>query len=443
MTIKAQGIYKIFGPDPRKAYEWAQKAKMEQKSRAEVHALLAEHGYTAAVNDVSFDIADGEFFVIMGLSGSGKSTLVRTINHLHPATGGTVEINGIDIGGLDDKELRQLRAEQMSMVFQHFALLPHRSVRDNAAFGLRIQNISKAERYERADRALVQVGLEGWGDSLPGELSGGMRQRVGLARALATEADILLMDEAFSALDPLIKREMQDLLIELQSELQRTVVFITHDLNEAMRLGDRIMVLRDGSVVQIGTAEQILTDPADDYVASFVQGVDRSRVLTADGVMRRPVATIGVWEGPTSALRKMEEQQVAALFVLNRDSRILGTVSDESVAKALRNRVEELEEILNTEEVTKVSPDTLLGELLVPLASNPLPIAVVNDDNELLGVVPRAALLEGLSDTTGEVAAIGSPQGGEPPAVNGEPGASVDGGAAAMIETTTTDGAGV
>ncbi len=416
MSIVASGIYKIFGPDPGGAVDRLRSGTTRDELRSA--------GVTVAVNDASFEIADGEFFVIMGLSGSGKSTLIRTLNRLHEPTAGTVEVNGVDISSLDAKELRELRAQQMSMVFQHFALLPHRTVRENAAFGLQVLHVPTDEARARADAALERVGLDGWGDSLPGELSGGMRQRVGLARALATDADILLMDEAFSALDPLIKREMQDLLIELQAELKRTVVFITHDLNEAMRLGDRIAVMRDGSIVQIGTAEEILQRPADDYVASFVQDVDRSRVLTAEGIMRKAVATVGRWEGPTSALRKMEALQVSGLYVLSRDHRLLGMVDDETVAKATNRGVEDLGDLLDASGVETVAPDTLLGQLLIPAATNRVPIAVVDDERVLLGVIPRAALLEGLSDTSGRTDAVdaaGTTSGGEPVTVAAEP----------------------
>lgn len=393
MTIVVNNVYKVFGPDPRKAVEQLQSGV----SRDE----LRDSGHTAAVNDASFEIRDGEIFVIMGLSGSGKSTLVRTLNRLHEPTSGSIEINGVDIGSLSAKDLRALRSEQISMVFQHFALLPHDTVRDNAAFGLSVRkDVTKEERLERADRALLQAGLSGWGDSYPDELSGGMRQRVGLARALATEADILLMDEAFSALDPLIKREMQDQLIELQAELKRTIVFITHDLNEAMRLGDRIAVMRDGAIVQIGTAEEILQTPADDYVAAFVQDVDRSKVLTADGVMRDSAATIGSREGPAAALRKMRDEQVSALFVLSPQRELLGMVDDETVAKLVTQGEHHLDPALSQDGLAKVSPDTFLAQLLLPAATNVLPVAVIDANNILRGVIPRAALLEALSDTT-------------------------------------------
>lgn len=398
MTITVRNVYKIFGPDPRKGVEMLQSGMSRDDLRT--------RGFTAAVDDASFDVEAGEIFVIMGLSGSGKSTLVRTINRLHEPTSGTVHINGVDVGSLNGKDLRALRAEQISMVFQHFALLPHRTVRDNAAFGLAVRHVPKENRLERADRALDQAGLSGWGDSYPDELSGGMRQRVGLARALATEAEILLMDEAFSALDPLIKREMQDQLIELQSELKRTIVFITHDLNEAMRLGDRIAVMRDGAIVQIGTPEEILQTPADDYVASFVQDVDRSKVLTADGIMRDPVATISSRSGPAAALRKMQELQVSALFVLSPNRQLVGWVDDESMAELVKRGEQRLDAGLTQDELSKVSPDTFLAELLLPAATSALPIAVVDSGDILRGVIPRAALLEGLSDTTGPVPVV-------------------------------------
>jgi len=389
VSITVTNVHKIFGPDPRQAFRRLQSGATRDD--------LRRSGHTAAVVDASFEVRDGEIFVIMGLSGSGKSTLVRTLNRLIEPTAGTVEIDGLDIGSLDGKALRALRAEKISMVFQHFALFPHRTVRENAAFGLEVRRIPKAERHERADEALARVGLDGWGDALPDELSGGMRQRVGLARALATEAGILLMDEAFSALDPLIKREMQEQLLDLQSELQRTIVFITHDLNEAMRLGDRIAVMRDGQIVQIGTAEEILQEPADDYVASFVQDVDRSRVLTAEGVMDQPVATIGAREGPAAAMRRMRELQVSALFVVGPQQRLMGTVDDEGVAKLLREKARTLDGALRREGLVTANPDAYLADLLLPCAETSLPLAVVDDRGTLRGVLPRATLLEALS----------------------------------------------
>ncbi|WP_037887462.1 glycine betaine/L-proline ABC transporter ATP-binding protein [Streptomyces sp. NRRL S-87] len=284
-TLQTEHVYKVFGGNPDRAA--AAVRALEQGADRE--ALRAD-GTTAAVVDASFRVEPGQIFVVMGLSGSGKSTLLRMLNGLLAPTSGRVLFDGEDLTALDPRALRRLRSTRISMVFQHFALFPHRSVLENAGYGLEVQGVPRAERARRAARALELCGLGGWETSWPDELSGGMQQRVGLARALATDADLLLMDESFSALDPLIRRDMQDQLLELQRTLKKTIVFITHDLNEAMRLGDGIAVMRDGRIVQQGTAEDILTRPADDYVASFVQDVDRSRVLTADAVMAPPPA---------------------------------------------------------------------------------------------------------------------------------------------------------
>lgn len=275
-VIRAENVYKVFGRRPEAVVERIQAGETRQD---------VEKEGTAAVIDATFNVYPGEIFVVMGLSGSGKSTVIRTLNALQPATAGTVEVLGHDLSALSPKELRDLRSKHISMVFQHFALFPHWTVIENAAYSLETQGVEKAERYDRAREVLAAVGLKGWEDSYPAELSGGMQQRVGLARALAADTDVLLMDEAFSALDPLIRREMQDELKEIQNQLGRTIVFITHDLNEAMFLGDRIAVMKDGRIVQVGTPEQILSEPADEYVASFTADVDRARVLTAEAIM--------------------------------------------------------------------------------------------------------------------------------------------------------------
>jgi glycine betaine/proline transport system ATP-binding protein len=340
-------------------------------------------------------VKSGEFFVVMGLSGSGKSTLVRMINLLFEPTAGEVIVNGENVTDLSPKALRRLRAEQISMVFQHFALMPHRTVLDNAAWGLETRKVATKERRERAREALEIVGLGDRADAYPGQLSGGMKQRVGLARALATDAPILLMDEAFSALDPLIKREMQDQMVDLQASLGKTIVFITHDLNEAMRIGDRIAVMKDGRIVQVGTAENILQDPANDYVASFVQDVDRSRVLTASSVMQPPVATVGPNEGPRAAMRLMREHQVSGLYVVGANRKLRGAVRDDAVTDAVRRDLS-IDQVL-TQDLPSVSPDAPLYETLAPAAESPLPLAVVDDQGRLLGVVPRVVLLAALS----------------------------------------------
>ncbi|MEX0426527.1 glycine betaine/L-proline ABC transporter ATP-binding protein [Nocardioides sp. DS6] len=356
-------------------------------------ADLRKAGLTPAVIDASFEVEEGEIFVVMGLSGSGKSTLIRMMNGLHPPTSGHVEVYGENLTAASRRDLRRIRRERISMVFQHFALFPHRTVLDNAAYGLETQGIGKAERRERAHEALELCGLTGWDDHKPGELSGGMRQRVGLARALAADTDILLMDEAFSALDPLIRRDMQDQLIELQHKLGKTILFITHDLNEAMRLGDRIAMMRNGEIVQVGTAEEILTDPANDYVAQFVADVDRTRVLTAGSIMEPPVAVLGGEQGPRAAHKLMREQQQRGLYVVGRDRRLLGYVTEDDVSGQLQKG--DLTDLLRPAPEA-VPESTPVAELFAPAAATPLPLPVVDAEGRLTGVVPRVTLLSAL-----------------------------------------------
>ncbi|MFF8276328.1 glycine betaine/L-proline ABC transporter ATP-binding protein [Streptomyces lateritius] len=335
--LQADHLYKVFGRRPDEAV----KKLADGADRDELRA----DGTTAAVIDASFVVEPGQIFVVMGLSGSGKSTLLRMLNGLLEPTAGRVLFDGKDLTALSHRDLRTVRSTKISMVFQHFALFPHRSVLENAAYGLEVQGVPRAEREARAAEALDLCGLAGWEKSWPDELSGGMQQRVGLARALATDADLLLMDESFSALDPLIRRDMQDQLLELQKRLKKTIVFITHDLNEAMRLGDRIAVMRDGRIVQLGTAEDILIRPANDYVASFIQDVDRSRVLTAASVMTTP-------EHPAPDSCGCET----------------------------------------------VGPDTLVADLCAVSARVPHPVAVKDADGAVLGVVPQSRLIGFIGD---------------------------------------------
>jgi glycine betaine/proline transport system ATP-binding protein len=384
-VIEATGVYKIFGRRPERGVERLRAGATREE--------LRDDGLTPAVIDASFAADEGEIFVVMGLSGSGKSTLIRMVNGLLEPTEGSVAVGGEDITRLGPKQLRAARRDKISMVFQHFALLPHRTVGDNAAYGLEVQGLGKEQRRRKADEALRMVGLEGWADALPGQLSGGMRQRVGLARALAAETPVLLMDEAFSALDPLIRREMQDQLIELQNRLGKTILFITHDLNEAMRLGDRIAMMRDGRIVQQGTAEQILNDPATDYVAQFVQDVDRTRVLTASSVMEEPVAVLGGEQGPRAAHKLMRENQLTALFVVGRDRALLGVLQERAVAQAVDAGCENLDGLL--ERPVAVAADTTLADLFHYSARSSVPLAVV-DDEGLLGVIPQVTLLHAL-----------------------------------------------
>lgn len=327
-AIRASNAYKIFG---KRAAEG-----VEQIKRGVTRDQLRDQGLTAAVIDASFAVEAGEIFVVMGLSGSGKSTLIRMVNGLLPMTSGQMRIQGKDIGKLSMPELRQVRRESVSMVFQNFALFPHRTVGENAAYGLEIQGVNRAEREARAEEALSMVGLGGWGHYRPSELSGGMKQRVGLARALAAGTDIMLMDEAFSALDPLIRRDMQDQLIELQQKLEKTILFITHDLNEAMRLGDRIAMMRDGRIEQVGTAEEILNDPATNYVARFVADVDRTRVLTAGSIAEPAYAVLGSEQGPLNAHRILRESQASWLLVVDRARKPVGIVWEDDVAAAVQ-----------------------------------------------------------------------------------------------------------
>ena len=387
-AIEVTGAYKVFGRRAREAVK-------RLKSGA-TRDQVKQFG-TAAVIDAEFTVQPGEIFVVMGLSGSGKSTLIRMLNGLNPTTAGSIKVQGAEVVDRSPAELREIRRDRMSMVFQHFALLPHRTVLENVAYGLELQGVPLAERTERATGWLARVGLAGWENHMPGELSGGMQQRVGIARAFAADTDILLMDEAFSALDPLIRREMQEQLVELQQELGKTIVFITHDLNEAMFLGDRIAVMRDGRIVQIGTPNDILTDPANDYVAQFVQDVDRARVLTAGDVMEPPRAVVPASAGPRTALRTMRDLQTSACFVTTGSRKLLGVVRDKDVLRQVREGGSDITERLRpTPSIVK--PDQLISELFELAVESPLPVAVTDDSGRLIGVVPRVTLLAALTD---------------------------------------------
>lgn len=353
---------------------------------------LMKEGLTPAVIDASFEVEPGEMFVVMGLSGSGKSTLIRMMNGLLEPTSGEVTIGEEPISNLSPAQIRDVRRKKVSMVFQHFALFPHRTVGENAAYALEVSGISKAEREKKATEALRLVGLQGWADYRPGDLSGGMQQRVGLARALAAETDILLMDESFSALDPLIRRDMQDQLIELQESLDKTVLFITHDLNEAMRLGDRIAMMRDGRIEQVGTAEQILQEPANDYVAKFTQDVDRSKVLTARAIMEQPPAVLTANLGPRAAHKLMRETQNSTLVVLERDGTPTGVLWEEDVARALKHDAHELP-WSPVHEMPLVSTDAPVSDLFAGSAQHKSPLVVVDDAGKFAGIIPRITLL--------------------------------------------------
>jgi glycine betaine/proline transport system ATP-binding protein len=367
----------------------------------EARHLTKAYGDFLAADDVSFQIGAGEMFVIMGLSGSGKSTVLRMINRLNQPTSGQLLIHGEDLAEASDARLRQIRNTQIGMVFQHFSLFPHRTVRDNAAYGLKVRGLDRTARYDRADAALARVGLGGRGDRFPHELSGGMRQRVGLARALAVDPPILLMDEPFSALDPLIRRDMQDLLLQLQAEDQRTTIFVTHDLNEAMRIGDRVMVMREGRVVQVGPGVEIVARPVDSYVSEFVSDVDRARVLTARDLLRPALLTLAVGSDPVLALRQLADNEATGAFVIGPDDRLLGVVTDTSLSGAISQGRSDLSAAV-TDEYHAVRPDSIIGDWLHLAGRQVVPITVVDADGRLAGVVPRAAILSTLSSVREE-----------------------------------------
>lgn len=387
-ALRVAHAFKVFGRRPQEAV----KALQEGQTRQDVAPLG-----TAAVIDASFEVQPGEIFVVMGLSGSGKSTLIRMLNGLWPMTSGSVHIGDIDISKISGKRLREVRQKSISMVFQHFALLPHRTVLENAAYALEIQGVDKKKRTDLATKMLDTVGLTGWGDKYPSQLSGGMQQRVGLARALCSETDILLMDEAFSALDPLIRRDMQEQLASLQADLGKTIIFITHDLNEAMFLGDRIAVMRDGEIVQIGTPDEILTHPANDYVSAFVRDVDRTRVLTAGAVMQNPRAVVSISGGARAALLTMREQQTSGAFVIDRHRNFRGIVTDRDTQALADRGGSDLTEIL-TRADDAVSSETPLNDLFGRAVESSTPLPVIDDRGRLVGAVARATLLAALGN---------------------------------------------
>ncbi len=392
--LVAKNLYKIFGSNPQRGISLLEQGMTKDE-------ILAKTGLTVGVDNVSFSVAEGETFVIMGLSGSGKSTLVRCLNRLIEPTSGEIFLGGEDLTKMHKDKLRQIRRKDMSMVFQNFALLPNRTVLENAEYGLEIQGIDREERREKAMQSLELVGLAGYENSKPDQLSGGMKQRVGLARALANDPEVLLMDEAFSALDPLIRADMQDELLSLQEKMQKTIIFITHDLDEALKLGDRIMLMNDGKAVQTGTAEEILTEPADDYVQRFVRGVNRGDVLTAGDIMSKPWATVTLGQGPRLALKEMRKYGMELLFVLARDRKLAGAVTLEDVVKTAEKGEKSLESILQ-KDIAKAQMDTVITDLLPLTVNGTLPLAVIDEDERLRGVVVRGSILEALIPEGGD-----------------------------------------
>lgn len=386
-----ENLTKIFGGNEKEALALTHQGKLKKE-------ILEETGATVGVYDASFEVKEGEIFVIMGLSGSGKSTLVRMLNRLIEPTEGTVKIDGENIMAMNDNELREVRRKKISMVFQNFGLFPHKTILENTEYGLEVQNINKKERRAKAEEALDNAGLLPYKDQYPHQLSGGMQQRVGLARALANDPEVILMDEAFSALDPLIRRDMQDELIELQKNQKRTIIFITHDLNESLRLGDRIAIMKDGEVVQVDTGEEILMNPADDYVKRFVEDIDRSKVFTAENIMSTTPEYVILGEANLKdTLNHMHRKEISNIIVLDENEYIYGYVEEKEVAKAIEDGKSDLEPLIK-KDIPTVKPQTLVGKLYDVIHDTETPVAVVDNNKKLLGIIVRGSIISVLSE---------------------------------------------
>lgn len=388
--LEVKNLFKVFGETPEDAFTLIEQGLNKDQ-------IFEQTGLTVGVKDVSLSINEGEIFVIMGLSGSGKSTLVRLLNRLIEPTRGSVLLKGSDIAHISDHELREVRRQNISMVFQNFALMPHMTVIENTAFGLELAGVPEAQRHQAAKAALERVGLDAYCESYPDELSGGMKQRVGLARALTNDPDILLMDEAFSALDPLIRTEMQDELIRLQNDDKRTIVFISHDLDEAMRIGDRIAIMQDGVVVQVGTPDEILHQPANDYVSSFFRGVNVASVFCAKDIARKNPAAVFKKhdnDGPAAAMQMLLDNDREFGIVVDRANKYTGIVSLDSLKEAKREQ-RSLSSALLADTVT-ISPDVSVGGLIGQVAQVPYSVPVVDDDGRYYGVITKTRLLQTL-----------------------------------------------
>ncbi|MGP6452335.1 glycine betaine/L-proline ABC transporter ATP-binding protein [Streptococcus dysgalactiae subsp. equisimilis] len=391
--LEVKHLSKIFGKRQKAALEMVKAGKSKSE-------IFKKTGATVGVYDASFQVKEGEIFVIMGLSGSGKSTLVRMLNRLIEPSTGSILLGGKDISTMSAEQLREVRRHDINMVFQSFALFPHKTILENTEFGLELRGVPKEKRQELAERALDNSGLLDFKDQYPDQLSGGMQQRVGLARALANSPKILLMDEAFSALDPLIRREMQDELLDLQDSMKQTIIFISHDLNEALRIGDRIALMKDGQIMQIGTGEEILTNPANDFVREFVEDVDRSKVLTAQNIMIKPLTTTIELDGPQVALNRMHNEEVSMLMATNRRRQLVGSLTADAAIEA-RKKGLPLSEVIDRD-VRTVSKDTVITDIMPLIYDSSAPIAVTDDDNRLLGVVIRGRVIEALANIPDE-----------------------------------------
>ncbi|AIX06013.1 MULTISPECIES: glycine/proline betaine ABC transporter ATP-binding protein OpuAA [Bacillus] len=398
IKIKVEKVSKIFGKQTKKAVQMLANGKTKKE-------ILKATGSTVGVNQADFEVYDGEIFVIMGLSGSGKSTLVRMLNRLIEPTAGSIYIDGDMITNMSKDQLREVRRKKISMVFQKFALFPHRTILENTEYGLELQGVDKQERQQKALESLKLVGLEGFEHQYPDQLSGGMQQRVGLARALTNDPDILLMDEAFSALDPLIRKDMQDELLDLHDNVGKTIIFITHDLDEALRIGDRIVLMKDGNIVQIGTPEEILMNPSNEYVEKFVEDVDLSKVLTAGHIMKR-AETVRIDKGPRVALTLMKNLGISSIYAVDKQKKLLGVIYASDAKKAAESDLS-LQDILNTE-FTTVPENTYLTEIFDVVSDANIPIAVVDEKQRMKGIVVRGALIGALAGNNEYINAEGT-----------------------------------
>ena len=388
-TIQVNNVYKVFGSAPTQMISFLEKG--EKKTD-----LLKKYKHSVGVNNVSFSVNEGEIFVVMGLSGSGKSTLIRCLNRLIEPTSGEIYIDNEKITQVSSAKLREIRRKKIAMVFQNFALLPHRTVLENVAFGLEIQKVDVEERKKKAIEMLEVVGLKGYENAKPKELSGGMQQRVGLARALATDADILLMDEAFSALDPLIRKEMQNELLSLQTKMQKTIVFITHDLDEALKIGDRIAIMKDGNIVQIGEPEEILNSPADAYVREFIQDVNRTKIVSASSIMRSSESIILEKAGVRTAAKKMKDLEISSIFVTDKHKTLLGIITIDKVSELMKENRDDLKSVIDTD-IRTVGVDTSIDEMIPLFLQSGYPVAVVDDENKLKGIIFKSTVLAGIA----------------------------------------------
>lgn len=388
IVLKVERLTKMFGSKKTAAQDMLKNGRSKEE-------ILKQTGVTVAVNDISFEVERGKIFTLIGLSGSGKSTVVRCLNMLHPATSGAIYFEGRDIAKFTKEELLEFRRSKISMVFQSFGLLSHRDVLSNVAFGLEIRGVKKAEREEKAMEMIAMVGLSGWEKKSVASLSGGMRQRVGIARALANDPEILLMDEPFSALDPLVRRDMQFELLSIQEKLNKTVIFITHDINEAFKLGNTVAIMRDGRIIQTDTPEGMSSNPADDYVRDFINSADKAQIYSVRNIMQTPSSLIHTRDGANNALKQMRDNGVSSVYVVEEKMELVGILTLDQALKVRAGELAFQDALIRDLPTTAI--DTQISDLIPVAAETNYPIAVTDDKNRLIGIVTKAAVLASLT----------------------------------------------